>query len=130
MSIEQNYGTGRRKRSIARVFLRKGSGNIVVNGKPLDEYFARETSRMLVRQPLLLLEAEEQFDIFVTVVGGGMTGQAGAIRHGLTRALIDYDEVNRSSLRQAGFVTRDPRSVERKKVGLKKARRATQYSKR
>lgn len=130
MSIEQNYGTGRRKRSIARVFLRRGSGNIVVNGKPLDEYFARETSRMLVRQPLMLLEAEEQFDVFVTVVGGGMTGQAGAIRHGLTRALIDYDEVNRSPLRQAGFVTRDPRSVERKKVGLKKARRATQYSKR
>ena len=130
MATNQNYGTGRRKRSSARVFLRKGTGNIVVNNKPLDEYFSRESSRMIVRQPLALLEAAEQFDVIVTVAGGGMTGQAGAIRHGLTRALIDYDEANREALRKAGFVTRDPRSVERKKVGLRGARRATQFSKR
>lgn len=130
MAVNQNYGTGRRKTSTARVFLRKGTGNIVVNGKPLDEYFGRKTSCMVVRQPLELLESETQFDVYVTVVGGGQTGQAGAIRHGLTRALIEYDEVNRSPLRKAGFVTRDAREVERKKVGLRKARRATQFSKR
>lgn len=130
MAVNQNYGTGRRKTSTARVFLRKGTGNIVVNGKPLDEYFGRKTSCMVVRQPLELLEATTQFDIYVTVTGGGQTGQAGAIRHGLTRALIEYDEVNRSPLRKAGFVTRDARSVERKKVGLRGARRATQFSKR
>lgn len=130
MAVNQNYGTGRRKTSAARVFLRKGTGNIVINGKPLDEYFGRKTSCMVVRQPLELLEATEQFDVYVTVVGGGQSGQAGAIRHGLTRALIEYDEVNRSPLRKAGYVTRDAREVERKKVGLRKARRATQFSKR
>ncbi|ELV07429.1 30S ribosomal protein S9 [Wohlfahrtiimonas chitiniclastica] len=130
MAVNQNYGTGRRKTSAARVFLRKGTGNIVVNGKPLDEYFGRKTACMVVRQPLELLDATEQFDVYVTVVGGGQTGQSGAIRHGLTRALIEYDEVNRSALRKAGYVTRDAREVERKKVGLRKARRATQFSKR
>ncbi len=130
MAANQNYGTGRRKRSSARVFLRKGTGNVVVNGKPLDEYFAREVSRMIVRQPLELLEAENQFDVIVTVKGGGMSGQAGAIRHGLTRALIEYDEANRTTLRKAGYVTRDPRGVERKKVGRRAARRAAQFSKR
>lgn len=130
MAANQNYGTGRRKRSSARVFLRKGTGSIIVNDKPIDEYFAREVSRMIVRQPLELLEVEGQFDVIVTVKGGGMSGQAGAIRHGLTRALVDYDETNRAPLRRAGFVTRDPRSVERKKVGLRGARRATQFSKR
>lgn len=130
MATNQNYGTGRRKTSTARVFLRKGTGSITVNGKPLDEYFGRKTSCMVVRQPLELLESEGQFDVYVTVVGGGQTGQAGAIRHGLTRALIEYDEVNRSPLRKAGYVTRDAREVERKKVGLRKARRATQFSKR
>ncbi|OYQ73703.1 30S ribosomal protein S9 [Wohlfahrtiimonas sp. G9077] len=130
MAVNQNYGTGRRKTSAARVFLRKGTGNIVVNGKPLDEYFGRKTACMVVRQPLELLDATEQFDVYVTVVGGGQTGQSGAIRHGLTRALIEYDEVNRSPLRKAGYVTRDAREVERKKVGLRKARRATQFSKR
>ncbi len=130
MAVNQNYGTGRRKTSAARVFLRKGTGSIVINGKPLDEYFGRKTACMVVRQPLELLEATEQFDIYVTVAGGGQSGQAGAIRHGLTRALIEYDEVNRSPLRKAGYVTRDAREVERKKVGLRKARRATQFSKR
>ncbi len=130
MATNQNYGTGRRKRSSARVFLRKGSGNIVINGKSIEDYFARETSRMTVRQPLVLLEALEDFDVYATVTGGGLTGQAGALRHGLTRALIEYDEANREPLRKAGFVTRDARSVERKKVGLRGARRATQFSKR
>ncbi len=130
MAVNQNYGTGRRKTSAARVFLRKGTGSIVINGKPLDEYFGRKTACMVVRQPLELLEATEQFDVYVTVSGGGQSGQAGAIRHGLTRALIEYDEVNRSPLRKAGYVTRDARKVERKKVGLRKARRATQFSKR
>ncbi|GAA5103828.1 MULTISPECIES: 30S ribosomal protein S9 [Wohlfahrtiimonas] len=130
MAVNQNYGTGRRKTSAARVFLRKGTGSIVINGKPLDEYFGRKTACMVVRQPLELLEATEQFDVYVTVSGGGQSGQAGAIRHGLTRALIEYDEVNRSPLRKAGYVTRDAREVERKKVGLRKARRATQFSKR
>ena len=126
----QNYGTGRRKTAAARVFLRPGSGNIVVNSKPLNEYFGRETSRMIVRQPLVSAEASERFDVFVTVAGGGPTGQAGAIRHGLARALVDYDETLKAQLRKAGYITRDSRAVERKKVGLHKARRAPQFSKR
>ncbi|HEX7045993.1 MAG TPA: 30S ribosomal protein S9 [Gammaproteobacteria bacterium] len=130
MAITQNYGTGRRKSSTARVFLRSGSGNIVVNGRPLDEFFGRETSRMIVRQPLELANMTDKFDVIVTVEGGGNTGQAGAIRHGLTRALMEYDETLRPPLRKAGFVTRDAREVERKKVGLHKARRRPQFSKR
>ncbi|HNR91788.1 MAG TPA: 30S ribosomal protein S9 [Dokdonella sp.] len=130
MAIQQNYGTGRRKSSAARVFLRKGSGAIVVNGKPLDTFFGRETARMIVRQPLQLVEATEKFDVLVTVAGGGTTGQAGAIRLGIARALVEYDENLKAPLRKAGFMTRDAREVERKKVGLRKARRATQYSKR
>jgi small subunit ribosomal protein S9 len=130
MATQQNYGTGRRKSSAARVFLRKGSGSIVVNGKPLDEFFGRETSRMIVRQPLELTQNHDKFDVLVTVEGGGMTGQAGAIRLGIARALVEYDETLKSPLRRAGFMTRDAREVERKKVGLHKARRATQYSKR
>ena len=130
MATTQNYGTGRRKSSTARVFLRKGSGSITVNGRPLDEFFGRETARMIVRQPLVVAEAEGRFDVQVTVRGGGTTGQAGAIRHGITRALMDYDEGLRKTLRKAGFVTRDAREVERKKVGLRKARRRPQYSKR
>ncbi|GAA0694460.1 small subunit ribosomal protein S9 [Dyella sp. SG562] len=130
MAIQQNYGTGRRKTSAARVFLRKGKGDIVVNGKPLDQFFGRETSRMIVRQPLELIEATDKFDVLVTVAGGGITGQAGAIRLGIARALIEYDESLKTQLRKAGFVTRDAREVERKKVGLHKARRATQFSKR
>jgi len=130
MSVSHNYGTGRRKSSTARVFISKGTGNITVNDRPLDEYFGRETSRMVVRQPLELTETLEQFDVKVTVTGGGGTGQAGAIRHGITRALIDYDEGFRGALRKAGFVTRDARQVERKKVGLHKARKRPQYSKR
>lgn len=130
MAIQQNYGTGRRKSSTARVFLRKGSGSIVVNDKNLDEFFGRETSRMIVRQPLQLVEASDKFDVFCTVEGGGMTGQAGAIRLGIARALVEYDETLKSPLRKAGFMTRDAREVERKKVGLRKARKATQYSKR
>lgn len=128
--VETNYGTGRRKTSTARVFLRKGSGAITVNGRPLDEYFGRETARMVVRQPLELVEMVDQFDVKVTVRGGGMGGQAGAIRHGITRALMDYDETLRASLRKAGYVTRDAREVERKKVGLRKARKKPQFSKR
>ncbi len=130
MAIQQNYGTGRRKSSTARVFLRKGTGSIVVNEKNLDEFFGRETSRMIVRQPLQLVEASDKFDVFCTVEGGGMTGQAGAIRLGISRALVEYDETLKSPLRKAGFMTRDAREVERKKVGLRKARKATQYSKR
>ena len=130
MATTQNYGTGRRKSSIARVFLRKGSGKITVNDRPLDEFFGRETSRMIVRQPLELTKTTEQFDVVVTAVGGGTTGQAGAIRLGIARALVEYDETLKSELRKAGFMTRDAREVERKKVGLHKARRATQYSKR
>ena len=130
MSDTSNYGTGRRKSSTARVFMRRGSGKITVNNRPLDEYFGRETSRMIVRQPLEVTETLEQFDFSVTVCGGGNTGQAGAIRHGITRALMDYDESLRVPLRKAGFVTRDAREVERKKVGLHKARKAPQYSKR
>jgi small subunit ribosomal protein S9 len=130
MTIQQNYGTGRRKTSAARVFLRKGKGDIVVNGKSLEQFFGRETSCMIVRQPLELTDNTSKFDIMVTVAGGGITGQAGAIRLGIARALIEYDETLKSPLRKAGFVTRDAREVERKKVGLHKARRATQFSKR
>ncbi len=127
---EQYYGTGRRKRSVARVYLTAGDGKILVNKLPIDEYFGRETSRMVARQPLQVVEREDSFDINVTVTGGGNTGQAGAIRHGLTRALMMYDETLRPVLRKAGFVTRDARKVERKKVGLHKARKRPQYSKR
>ena len=130
MSTQPNYGTGRRKTSSARVFLRPGSGRITVNGRSLEEFFGRRTGQMIVRQPLELTKTADRFDVEVTVEGGGITGQAGAIRHGLTRALIDYDESLKPALRQAGFVTRDAREVERKKVGLRKARRATQFSKR
>ena len=129
-SLQHNYGTGRRKSSVARVFLRKGSGKITVNDRPLDEFFGRETSRMIVRQPLVLTKNTEQFDIVVTVEGGGITGQAGAIRLGIARGLVEYDETLKGELRKAGFMTRDAREVERKKVGLHKARRATQFSKR
>jgi len=130
MSEAHFYGTGRRKTSTARVFMKPGAGEITVNNRPLDKFFGRQTARMIVRQPLELMELTDKFDISVTVSGGGTTGQAGAIRHGLTRALIQYDEAMRPTLRKAGFVTRDAREVERKKVGLRKARRATQYSKR
>jgi small subunit ribosomal protein S9 len=130
MASEVYYGTGRRKSSTARVYLRPGTGNIMVNAKSLDTFFGRQTARMIVRQPLELTEMDSKFDVTVTVSGGGTTGQAGAIRHGLTRALMHYDESLRPGLRKAGFVTRDAREVERKKVGLRKARRATQYSKR
>ena len=130
MALQQNYGTGRRKTSAARVFLRPGTGNIVVNGKTLDRFFGRETARMIVRQPLELTNFTEKFDILVTVEGGGTTGQAGAIRLGISRALVEYDESLKGALRKAGFMTRDAREVERKKVGLHKARRATQFSKR
>ncbi len=124
------YGTGRRKSSVARVFIKAGSGNIVVNEKPVDLYFSRETGRMIVRQPLELTNNVGSFDVMVTVAGGGESGQAGAIRHGITRALIDYDAALKSALKKAGLVTRDAREVERKKVGLRKARRAKQFSKR
>jgi small subunit ribosomal protein S9 len=130
MIENQNYGTGRRKTATARVFLKPGTGKITVNQRPLDEYFGRETSRMVVHQALGAVDMSERFDVYVTVRGGGITGQAGAIRHGITRALLEYDESLRPTLRKAGFVTRDAREVERKKVGLRKARRATQYSKR
>ena len=130
MAIEINYGTGRRKTSAARVFLKPGNGDITVNGRPLDVFFGRETARMIVRQPLALADVADKFDVLVTVSGGGTTGQAGAIRHGITRALMEYDEGLRTTLRKAGFVTRDAREVERKKVGLRKARRRPQYSKR
>ena len=130
MATEQYYGTGRRKSSTARVFLTKGKGQIVINDRPLDEFFGRETACMIVRQPLEKLEMTDNFDVHATVSGGGISGQAGAIRLGLTRALIEYDGELRKPLRKAGYVTRDAREVERKKVGLHKARRATQYSKR
>jgi small subunit ribosomal protein S9 len=130
MSVTQYYGTGRRKSSTARVFLRPGSGSITVNRRSLDEYFGRETARMVVRQPLELTETLEKFDVVVTVAGGGGSGQAGAIRHGITRALMAYDETFRPTLRAAGYVTRDARVVERKKVGLRKARKRPQFSKR
>jgi len=129
-TTQQQYGTGRRKSSAARVFLRPGKGSITVNGKALDVFFGRETSRMIVRQPLELTKLGEKFDILVTVEGGGNTGQAGAIRLGIARALVQYDEALKSPLRKAGLMTRDAREVERKKVGLHKARRATQFSKR
>ena len=124
------YGTGRRKSAVARVFMKRGSGAIVVNGKPVDEFFSRETGRMIVRQPLVLTGNEGRFDIMVNVVGGGESGQAGAVRHGITRALIDYDANLKPQLSAAGFVTRDAREVERKKVGLHSARRRKQFSKR
>ena len=127
---DQHYGTGRRKTAAARVFIRPGKGGIVINGKTVEDYFGRETSRMLVRQPLEISDALTRFDIKITVSGGGPNGQAGAIRHGITRALIKYDEALRPPLRAAGLVTRDAREVERKKVGLHKARRAPQFSKR
>ncbi len=127
---ESYYATGRRKTSSARVYLSNGSGDITVNGKPLDNFFGRQTARMIVRQPLDVTEMNDKFDINIKVTGGGISGQAGAIRHGITRALMAYDETLRKDLRKAGFVTRDAREVERKKVGLRKARRATQFSKR
>src|SRR6476620_820030 len=125
-----NYGTGRRKSSVARVFIKSGSGKIIVNGKPIDEYFSRETGRMVARQPLELTNHGATFDIKVNVTGGGESGQAGAVRHGITRALIDYDATLKPALSAAGFVTRDAREVERKKVGLHSARRRKQFSKR
>ncbi len=130
MNGKYYYGTGRRKSAVARVFMIKGSGKITVNGKPVDEYFARETGRMVIRQPLTLTEHLDSFDILVNVVGGGETGQAGAVRHGITRALIDFSTELKPALSAAGFVTRDAREVERKKVGLHKARRRKQFSKR
>ena len=128
--MTMKYGTGRRKTATARVFITPGKGDIVVNDRPLDTYFGRETARMVVRQPLELVELLTQFDIKVTVAGGGIGGQAGAIRHGITRALVEYNEELKSPLRKAGFVTRDTREVERKKLGLRKARKRPQYSKR
>jgi small subunit ribosomal protein S9 len=130
MSANTQYGTGRRKTAAAKVFLKPGNGQIVVNGRPLDAFFGRETGRMIVRQPLELTQMVDKFDVTVSVDGGGVTGQAGAIRHGITRAFIEYDETLRKPLRAAGFVTRDAREVERKKVGRRKARRGTQFSKR
>ena len=130
MAATPNYGTGRRKSSTARVFVSPGSGRITINKRPLDQYFGRETARMVVRQPLETCDLTDKLDIRVNVAGGGSSGQAGAIRHGITRALIEYDETLRGALRRAGFVTRDSREVERKKVGLHKARKRPQYSKR
>jgi len=130
MAVNHHYGTGRRKTSTARVFVTSGKGEIKVNERSLDQYFGRETARMVVRQPLLVAEAADRFDVYVTVKGGGGSGQAGAIRHGIARALVQYDETLRQPLRRAGFLTRDSREVERKKVGLRKARKRPQYSKR
>ncbi len=130
MAENQYYGTGRRKSSTARVFIKKGTGNIVINQRKLEDYFTRPTSRMIVCQPLELLNLKDSLDLFITVAGGGSSGQAGAVRHGITRALIKYDESFRPELRKAGYVTRDSRRVERKKVGLHKARKRPQYSKR
>jgi len=130
MSVNYNYGTGCRKSAVARVFMKAGKGNIVVNDKPVDAFFSRETGRMIVRQPLTLTETLDKFDIMINVTGGGESGQAGAVRHGITRALIDYDATFKAVLKQAGLVTRDAREVERKKVGLRKARRRKQFSKR
>jgi small subunit ribosomal protein S9 len=130
MAEQSYYGTGRRKTSTARVYMRAGKGDVTVNDRPLDEYFGRQTARMIVRQPLETVDVMNRFDFNITVSGGGNSGQAGAIRHGIARALLSYDEEMRSDLRKAGFLTRDARQVERKKVGLRKARRATQYSKR
>ncbi len=130
MATEQYYGTGRRKSSVARVFLRAGSGKMTVNGRDIKEYFARETDLMVINQPLEATENLEKFDAYITVVGGGTTGQAGAVRHGIARALVAYEEGNRPALRARGLLTRDARQVERKKVGLRKARRRPQFSKR
>jgi small subunit ribosomal protein S9 len=130
MATQFYYGTGRRKTAVARVFIKQGKGGIVVNGKPVDEFFSRETGRMIVRQPLELTQHSNTFDIMVNVTGGGESGQAGAVRHGITRALIEYDAALKPVLSRAGFVTRDAREVERKKVGLHKARRRKQFSKR
>ena len=130
MPINYNYGTGRRKSAVARVFIKSGSGLFTINNKPVDEYFSRETGRMIVRQPLELTGNMTNLDIMVNICGGGESGQAGAVRHGITRALIDYDETLKPALSKAGFVTRDAREVERKKVGLRKARRRKQFSKR
>jgi len=130
MASQANYGTGRRKSAVARVYIKPGKGTIVVNNKPVDEFFSRETGRMLVRQPLELTEMSSNFDISVNVTGGGESGQAGAVRHGIARALVDYDASLKPALRKAGLITRDARAVERKKVGLRKARRRPQYSKR
>ncbi len=130
MPANTNYGTGRRKSSTARVHIRPGTGKIKINGRTIEEFFGRETSRMIVRQPLETVQAGDRFDVDANVHGGGMTGQAGAIRHGITRALMEFDESLRKALRTAGFVTRDAREVERKKVGFRKARRGTQFSKR
>ena len=130
MAVQKNYGTGRRKSAVARVYLKPGKGEITVNGKPVDQFFSRETGRMIVRQPLALTDSLNRFDIQVNVTGGGESGQAGAVRHGITRALIDYDETLKPVLKKAGLVTRDAREVERKKVGLHKARRRKQFSKR
>ncbi len=130
MPVNQHYGTGRRKTSTARVFVTSGNGEIRVNERTLDQYFGRETARMVVRQPLQVVEAADRFNVYVTVKGGGGSGQAGAIRHGIARALVQYDETLRQPLRRAGFLTRDSREVERKKVGLRKARKRPQYSKR
>ncbi|UVK77378.1 MAG: 30S ribosomal subunit protein S9 [Sodalis sp. Fse] len=130
MIKNQYYGTGRRKSSSARVFVKEGSGSIVINQRSLDQYFGRETARMVVRQPLELVDMLGKLDLYITVKGGGISGQAGAIRHGITRALMEYDETLRTDFRKAGFVTRDARQVERKKIGLRKARRRPQFSKR
>ncbi len=130
MSVTYNYGTGRRKSAVARVFIKPGKGDIVVNDKPVDVFFSRETGRMIVRQPLTLTETLDKFDIMVNVIGGGESGQAGAVRHGITRALIDYNAEFKPALKAAGLVTRDAREVERKKVGFRKARRKKQFSKR
>jgi len=130
MAVTQYYGTGRRKTSTARVYLTPGKGTITINNRTIENFFGREVARMIVRQPLELLEVVDKFDVNVSVSGGGSFGQAGAIRHGVTRALIEYDEANRPALRKAGFVTRDSREVERKKVGLRKSRKRPQYSKR
>ncbi len=130
MTTQYNYGTGRRKSAVARVFIKPGNGAIIINDKPIDDYFSRQTGRMIVRQPLELTNNAASFDIMVNIHGGGESGQAGAVRHGITRALIDYDATLRPVLRKAGLVTRDAREVERKKVGLRKARRRKQFSKR
>ena len=130
MAVQTNSGTGRRKSAVARVILKPGKGDIIVNGRPVDEFFSRETGRMIVRQPLVLTENAARCDIRVNVTGGGESGQAGAVRHGITRALIEYDAALKPSLKKAGLVTRDAREVERKKVGLRKARRRKQFSKR
>jgi len=130
MAVQSNYGTGRRKSAVARVFLKPGTGSITVIGKPIDDFFSRETGRMVARQPLVLTDRLQSFDISVNVHGGGESGQAGAVRHGITRALVDYDAALKPALKKAGLVTRDAREVERKKVGLHKARRRKQFSKR